>query len=129
MDPNELLHAARRADARRREDTREEGRADRDLRQARAEKAPSTGAGTLQLERRQGEWRYTLDGQRVRVGNELELYLNEAIGWVRGTFQWGRRNISPPTLHLPVTHPVSGASLGATELSLPDQAVLRWPGA
>lgn len=127
MDPNKLLHDARRAEARRREDARDEDRARRDLRQARADKAPPTGAGTLKLERRQGEWRYYLDGQRVRVGTDLELYVNEAIGWVRGTFQWGRRNISPPTLRLRVTHPVDGTFLGEAELSLPDDAVLRWP--
>jgi hypothetical protein len=127
MDPNKLLHDARRAEALNREATRDDDRERRDLRQARADKAPPAGAGALKLERRQGEWRYYLDDQRVRVGAELELYLNEAIGWVRGTFQWGRRNVSPPTLRVPVTHPVDGAPLGEAELSLPDEAVLRWP--
>lgn len=88
------------------------------------------GAGKLTLERRQGEWRYYLGEHRVRVGDVLEFYVDQRTGWMKATFQWGRRNTSPPTLRIVVRHPEDETLfIGEAVLSLPDDAILRWPEA
>jgi hypothetical protein len=80
------------------------------------------------VERRQGQWRTYLCGERLRVGDPLEVYLNPAVGWLRGTYQWGRRNISPPRLRVEVTHPEDATrALGEVELDIPGSAVCRHP--
>ena len=90
--------------------------------------AAPVGTGRLILERRQGEWRYYLAEQRVRVGMALEFYVDPRIGWVRGAFHWGRRNTSPPTLRVPMYHPDDASvQVGEMEVSLPESALLRWP--
>lgn len=89
---------------------------------------PPSGAGKLSLQRRQGEWRYYLGEHRVRVGDVLEFYLDPKTGWVRGIFQWGRRNTSPPTIRLVLRHPdAADLFLGEAVVSLPEEAILRWP--
>lgn len=109
------------ADARTRAETLQEADA------AAGRPAPA-GSGKLVLERRQGEWRYYLGEHRVRVGDVLEFYVDRQVGWVKGTFQWGRRNTSPPTLRLIIHHPSDETVfLGEAVVSLPDDAVLRWP--
>ncbi|MEZ4239625.1 MAG: hypothetical protein R3F59_26420 [Myxococcota bacterium] len=92
------------------------------------DKPPPSVSGRLVLERRQGEWRYALAEQRVRVGTALEFYVDERIGWVRGAFHWGRRNTSPPLLRVPVFRPDDPTvQVGEMEVSLPEGAILRWP--
>lgn len=86
------------------------------------------GAGRLTLEKRQGEWRYYLCEHRIRVGDPIEFHVDARLGWVRGTFQWGRRNTAPPTVRVPVTHPDDPTSfVGEMVVSLPDDAICRWP--
>lgn len=89
--------------------------------------APS-GTGRLVLERRQGEWRYYLCDVRIRVGDPIEFHVDPRVGWLRGTFQWGRRNTSAPTIRVPITRPDDPAAVvGEMEVSLPDDAICRWP--
>lgn len=86
------------------------------------------GVGRLVLERRQGEWRYTLLERRVRVGDPLEFYVDARIGWVRGAFHWGRRNTSEPRIRVPVMRPDDArVQVGEMEVALPEGALLRWP--
>jgi hypothetical protein len=89
--------------------------------------APS-GQGRLVLRRTQGEFRYSLAEERVRSGDVIEFYVGPQAGWLRGTFQWGRRNTSAPTLLVKVVHPDDpNLFLGDMEVTLPDEAQLRWP--
>jgi hypothetical protein len=102
--------------------------AQREEEDARADKPAPAGAGKLRLERRQGEWRYYLGEHRVRVGDTLELYVSREVGWMKATFQWGRRNTSPPSLRVVLHHPDDDTIfLGEAVISMPDDAVLRWP--
>lgn len=131
-DINRLMQQKRRADALREQSHREEALAEREAREGDdpADRPAPVGAGRLRLERRQGEWRYYLGEHRVRVGDPIEFYVDPRVGWVRGSFQWGRRNTSPPTLRLPVVHPDDPSLfLGEMVVSLPDDAVCRWPAA
>jgi hypothetical protein len=90
--------------------------------------SPPVGEGALRLERRQGEWRYYLGEHRVRPGMPIEFYVDPRLGWVRGTFQWGRRNVSVPTIRIAVVHPEDpGRQLGELEVTLPEGAICRWP--
>jgi hypothetical protein len=89
---------------------------------------PPAGTGPLVLERRRGDWQYTLLGRRVRVGVAIELYVDPRLGWIRGRFHWGRRNTSEPRLRLPAFHPDDpGQDLGEIEIALPEAAICRWP--
>lgn len=129
-DINRLMQQKRRAEALREQSRHEEALAEREARaeEPSADRPAPAGAGRLRLERRQGEWRYYLGEHRVRVGDPLEFYVSPTVGWVRGTFQWGRRNTSPPTFRLPVVHPDDpDLFLGEMVVSLPDDAVCRWP--
>jgi hypothetical protein len=131
-DLNRRMMEARRAqalqDRAKLEAEAEAKAAQREEEDERADKPAPAGAGKLRLERRQGEWRYYLGEHRVRVGQELEFFVSREVGWVRATFQWGRRNTSPPSLRLVVRHPDDDTLfLGEAVISLPDDAVLRWP--
>jgi hypothetical protein len=127
----------RMADARRQAARELQLRVDREQ-QAKAQSATDTprerdeapaGQGRLVLRRTQGEFRYTLAEERVRSGDVLEFYVGPGSGWLRGVFQWGRRNTSSPSLLVRVVHPDDpSAFLGDMEVILPDEAVLRWPG-
>jgi hypothetical protein len=87
-----------------------------------------TGQGRLVLRRSQGEFRYYLAEERIRSGDPVEFYVGPQAGWLRGTFQWGRRNTSAPTLLVRVVHPDDPTLfLGEMEVTLPDEAQLRWP--
>ncbi|MEQ1506834.1 MAG: hypothetical protein ABMB14_31695 [Myxococcota bacterium] len=131
---NRRFAEAQRADARRRREAMEPDPARREPVDDGAD-APDLGdaalpegSGPLTLEKRAGEWRYYLLDRRIRVGDPVELYANPAIGWVRGTFQWGRRNTSAPTVRIPATDPDDPTRiLGEIELGLPAAAVCRWP--
>lgn len=83
--------------------------------------------GELHMERRQGEWRYYLGEDRVRPGQAIEFYVDARIGWVRGVFHWGRRNVSVATIRVPVCSPDDGAPVGELEVTLPDGARCRRP--
>src|SRR5687768_14404134 len=123
-DFNKAMQAARRKQAR-----EHQGRVEADMAEKRAatdvaepREAPS-GTGRLALERRQGEWRYYLGGHRVRGGDAVELYVDPKVGWVRGRFQWGRRNTTAPSLRVNAFHPDDAAAmLGELDVSLPPDA-------
>jgi len=91
------------------------------------------GTGLLTVEKRQGRWRCYLAGERIRSGDELEVYLDDQLGWIRGRLQWARSPHTPPSIRRPITHPSAtgrdGApqNLGEVELQLPEDAVCRWP--
>lgn len=123
----------RMLDARRQSARELQLRVDRDQQQRSDEEgaaraAPPTGQGKLVLRRTQGEFRYYLAEERVRSGDDLEFYVGPSAGWLRGTFQWGRRNTTAPSLLVRVVHPDDPkAFLGDMEVVLPDEAQLRWP--
>jgi len=138
-DINDLLNEAKAAAARRAAIEREQA-----LRAAReegeppvvAERSPEpapSGEGLLTVERRQGQWRCYLAGERIRSGEAIEVYVNPTVGWVRGQLLWGRRPTTPPSIRIPATDPhridPSGSplSIGEFELLLPEDAVCRWP--
>ena len=128
-DFNKRMQQALRQTAR-----EQQGRVEADMAEKRAaadsleqREAPS-GTGRLVLERRQGEWRYYLGGHRIQGGDAVDFYVNAASGWVRGRFQWGRRNTTAPSIRVPATHPDDPAvSLGELDVSLPPDAICRWP--
>src|SRR6476469_7006881 len=103
-DINRQLTEARRAQAREASARREQEALERAEAPEEPPRALPAGSGRLTMERRQGEWRYYLCEHRVRVGAAIEFYVDPRIGWVRGTFQWGRRNTSPPTIRVPLGH-------------------------
>jgi hypothetical protein len=140
-DINDLLNEAKAAAARRaaieRESAlmkaRESGEANVIAERPADANAP-TGQGLLTVERRQGQWRCYLAGERIRSGDPVEVYLNDAIGWVSGRLLWGRRPNTPPSVRIDATDPhrIDGEgkplSIGEIELLLPEDAVCRWPG-
>ena len=89
--------------------------------------ADKAGAGSLELERRQGEWRYYLADQRLKPGTEIEFWADPRLGWIRGVFHWGRRRDSVPTIRIAITKPDTDEPLGEAEITLPDGAICRWP--
>jgi hypothetical protein len=140
-DINELLNEVKAAAARRAAIEREaamlEARAQGEAPLV-AEPEPvqrSSAEGPLTVERRQGQWRCYLAGERIRSGESLEVYVNSDIGWVRGKLLWGRRPTSPPTVRVDATDPHRidpdgrPAPMGEFELLLPEDAVCRWPEA
>jgi hypothetical protein len=92
-----------------------------------------SGTGILQVNRRQGHWRCYLAGERIRSGDELEVYVNHTVGWVRGRLQWARSPHTPPSIRLGAEHPEARGrdgeplNLGEIELLLPEEALCRWP--
>jgi hypothetical protein len=90
--------------------------------------SPPEGSGRLKLARTQGEWRYSLAEERVRSGDTIEFYVGPDAGWLRGVFEWGRRNTSAPVLRVRIVHPEDAhAFLGDAAITLPEEAVCRWP--
>jgi hypothetical protein len=123
----------RMAEARRQAAREMQLRVDREQQAAAAEvpaertTAPA-GAGRLVLRRTQGEFRYYLAEERIRSGEAVEFYVGPQAGWLRGTFQWGRRNTTAPTLLVRLVHPDDPQLfLGDMTVTLPDEAQLRWP--
>jgi len=138
-DINELLNEVKAAAARRAAIERESA-----LIEARAQgevsvvaepvaKVRAANEGILTVERKQGQWRCFLGGERIRSGETFEVYVNEAIGWVRGKLHWGRRPTTPPAMRLDATDPHRiddnglPMPLGEFELALPEDALCRWP--
>jgi len=115
--------AIRRAEERDRDEGASDG-ADIDL--------PS-GTGVLTVEKRQGRWRCYLAGERIRSGDQLDVYLDAQLGWVRGRLHWGRSPHTPPSVRRQIVHPTATGrddepmNLGEVELQLPEDAVCRWP--
>jgi len=140
-DINELLNEAKAAAARRaaiaRETAlqaeREQPSPDDDTSTRPEDATTEPGEGQLTVERRQGQWRCYLGGDRIRSGEALEVYLNQQVGWVRGKLLWGRRPTTPPSIRVEATDPhridADGQPrpMGEFELSLPEDAVCRWP--
>lgn len=128
-DFNRKMAQARRQQARDTQAKLEADAAERAVAPESAEPRPAPeGAGRLSLERRQGEWRYYLAGHRVRGGDAVELFVDARTGWIRGRFQWGRRNTSPPSIRVATHHPDEpSAHLGELDISLPPDAICRWP--
>lgn len=143
-DINDLLNEAKAAAARRaaiereaamlaeRKRLEEEGDEAAETAEA-ADATSQPGQGALTVERRQGQWRCYLAGERIRSGEALEVYVNATIGWVRGNLLWGRRPTTPPSVRIEATDPhridADGRPepLGEFELLLPEDAVCRWP--
>ncbi len=92
-----------------------------------------SGTGILQVVKRQGRWRCYLADQRIRSGDELDVYVNATIGWVRGRLQWARSPHTPPSIRVGAEHPTAEGrdggplNLGEIELQLPEEALCRWP--
>ena len=129
-DFNRLMQQSRRQQARDQQAKLDADAVDRAAAPPEPEEPPEApaGAGRLVLERRQGEWRYYLAGNRIRGGDPVEVYVDARIGWVRGRFQWGRRNTSPPSVRVRCYHPEDPTVfLGELDLGLPSDAICRWP--
>jgi hypothetical protein len=143
-DINALLNEAQAAAAReaaiRRDreqrEAREAWEAEQDAIAAAAATAPASGAiGVLTVERQQGQWRCSLAGERIRSGQEVEVYVNAVVGWVRGRLFWARSPHTPPSIRVTSHHPDARGpdgrplEIGEIELQLPEDAVCRWPPA
>lgn len=89
----------------------------------------ATGDDTERLtliEGRDGRMRYLLAGDEVRVGDELEVYVNESNGWLYGTFQWSGRERHAPSLRVQLKIPGESAlSAGDLDAVLPKHARVR----
>ena len=135
-DINRLISEAQAAAARDAAIRRERERQDA-LDDAAAAEAPATGdvggVGILEVARRQGRWRSNLAGHRIRSGEALDVYVNPAVGWVRGVLFWARSPHTPPSVRVAAYHPEARGRdgeplvLGEVELLLPEEAVCRWP--
>lgn len=79
-------------------------------------------------EGRDGRLRYYLDGEEVRIGDPIEVYLNESNGWLYGSFQWTGRERHPPSLRVELRAPEqSGSFVGTLDATLPKHARVRRP--
>ena len=77
-------------------------------------------------EGRDGRLRYFLDGEEVRIGDPIEIYINEANGWMYGTFQWTGRERHPPSVRVELRAPEqSGSFVGTMDATLPKHARVR----
>lgn len=80
------------------------------------------------IEGKDGRLRYFLDGEEVRVGDELEVYLNAANGWMYGTFQWTGRERHAPSLKVRLGVPDDAVGFaGELDATLPKHARVRRP--
>lgn len=80
------------------------------------------------VEGKDGRLRYFLDGEPVHVGDELEVYVNAANGWLYGTFQWTGRERHPPSLRVKLGIPSDGEGYaGDMDATLPKYARARRP--
>lgn len=78
------------------------------------------------IEGKDGRLRYFLDGEEVRVGDELEVYLNASNGWMYGTFQWTGRERHAPSLRVKLGIPSDGEGYaGDLDATLPKHARCR----
>ena len=78
------------------------------------------------VEGRDGRVRYTLGGEEVRVGDDLEVFVNDANGWLYGTFQWTGRERHPPSLKVALKDPADASSfVGSMDATLPKHARVR----
>ena len=89
--------------------------------------APADDRTRLTLvEGKDGRLRYFLDGEEVRVGDELEVYVNADNGWLYGTFQWTGRERHPPSLRVRLGTPDDGEGFaGELDATLPKHARVR----
>lgn len=88
-----------------------------------------TGHGPLQAWSRGDQHTATLLDHVVRPGDELDLYVGGAVGWLRGRFAWdGER----PALAIALHHPDRVEPIDEARVSIPERAMCRWarpPGA
>lgn len=79
------------------------------------------------VEGKDGRLRYFLDGEEVRVGDALEVYVNADNGWLYGTFQWTGRERHAPSLRIRLGIPGGGGEgfAGEVDATLPKHARLR----
>jgi len=78
------------------------------------------------IEGKDGRLRYMLDGDEVRVGDELEVYVNAANGWLYGTFQWTGRERHAPSLKIRLGIPDDADGYaGELDATLPKHARVR----
>ena len=79
-------------------------------------------------EGRDGRMRYYLDGEEVRVGDPIEVYINDANGWIYGSFQWTGRERHAPSVRVELRAPEeSGSFVGNMDATLPKHARVRRP--
>lgn len=77
-------------------------------------------------QRRDGRMEYLLDGEAVRVGDPLEVYVNGTNGWLHGTFQWTGRERHAPSLKVALGDPDNAeAFVGTLDAVLPRHARVR----
>lgn len=80
------------------------------------------------IEGKDGRARYLLDGEEVRVGDPLEVYVNASNGWLYGTFQWTGRERHAPSVRIDLRAPdEEGSFVGHLDASLPKHARVRRP--
>lgn len=91
--------------------------------------APASDRERLVLtEGRDGRHRYLLDGDEVRVGDPLEVYVNASNGWLHGSFQWTGRERHAPSLRVELRAPDEAADfVGHLDATLPKHARVRRP--
>lgn len=78
------------------------------------------------IEGRDGRMRYLLGGDEVRIGDELEVFVNEQNGWLYGTFQWSGRERHPPSLRVQLKVPEDPTAVaGNLDAALPKHARVR----
>ncbi|MFT7521412.1 MAG: hypothetical protein ACI9MC_003563 [Kiritimatiellia bacterium] len=78
------------------------------------------------IETRDGRYRYTLDGEEVRVGDEIEVYVNGANGWLHGKFTWTGRERHAPSIKVDMRDPDDPESfVGTMDCTLPKHARAR----
>jgi hypothetical protein len=78
------------------------------------------------IEGRDGRFRYTLDGEEVRVGDALEVFVNGSNGWLYGTFQWTGRERHAPSLKVELRAPGQPDQfVGTLDATLPKHARVR----
>ena len=78
------------------------------------------------IEGKDGRLRYLLDGEEVRVGDELEVYVNADNGWLYGPFQWTGRERHAPSLRVKLGIPEDPSGYaGELDATLPKHARVR----
>ncbi|MFK7928878.1 MAG: hypothetical protein AB8H79_11870 [Myxococcota bacterium] len=78
------------------------------------------------IEGRDGRLRYLLDGEEVRVGDEVEVFVNADNGWLYGTFQWTGRERHAPSLKIQLKVPGDAVAVaGELDAVLPKHARVR----
>lgn len=86
--------------------------------------------GRLELRAIGGERAHFLDGERVSIGDEIEVLLS-GDRWLRGRYDWSRIEARWAGLRVPLGGPWEGGPpetfKPAAVLALHPDAIVRWP--